>query len=191
MKFENLQQFIDANMINRWKWLREAKTKDVATAMAFEDALKRLTSIEFEPVVSSGQVSEEPHKSRRLHEMFWLGKLGELSLGEPQPAYRAEGHEIAGHPVIPAIFSNIKKLVPDSDWCWSPLGHFGLSFTSKSFFFFWTYYDPAIGFTKIRIGYDDIDAEVIEPKKTTIEKFEEIINYGYEDMLNFWKKDCI
>jgi len=77
MRFENLKQFIDASMINRWKWLREASTEDVATAMNFdedfavevfksvgkqgiialaqspvgnfEEALARLTSIEFEP----------------------------------------------------------------------------------------------------------------------------------------------
>jgi len=80
MRFENLKQFIEANMVNRMKWLREASTEDVATAMefdedfavevfrsvgkqgiidlaqsptgSFEDALARLTSIEFEPYVS-------------------------------------------------------------------------------------------------------------------------------------------
>jgi len=77
MKFDNLQQFTEASMINRAKWLREASTKDVATAMEhdedfrfavfktigkkgiislvksktgnFEEALARLLSIEFEP----------------------------------------------------------------------------------------------------------------------------------------------
>ena len=77
MRFENLKQFIDASMVNRMKWLREAATEDVATAMEFDeefrvevfrsvgkqgiialaqsptgyidDALERLTSIEFEP----------------------------------------------------------------------------------------------------------------------------------------------
>jgi hypothetical protein len=75
MKFETLEQFVNASMINRQKWLREAATKDVATAMAYdedfavavfksvgkkgiialarsktgnyEEALARLTSIEF------------------------------------------------------------------------------------------------------------------------------------------------
>ena len=77
MRFENLKQFIDADMINRMKWLREAATEDVATAMEFDeefrsevfksvgkqgiialmqssignidDSLRRLFSIEFEP----------------------------------------------------------------------------------------------------------------------------------------------
>jgi hypothetical protein len=77
MRFENLKQFIEASLINRVKWLREASTEDVATAMEFDedfrvevfksvgkqgiialaqspigkldDALARLTSIEFEP----------------------------------------------------------------------------------------------------------------------------------------------
>jgi len=77
MKFENLKQFVEASTIDRMKWLREASTEDVATAMdfdedfavavfksvgkqgiidlaqsptgKFDDALARLTSIEFEP----------------------------------------------------------------------------------------------------------------------------------------------
>jgi hypothetical protein len=34
MKFENLKQFIEANTINRMKWLREAEANDLATVMA-------------------------------------------------------------------------------------------------------------------------------------------------------------
>jgi hypothetical protein len=34
MKFENLEQFINASLINKAKWLREADAKDLATVMA-------------------------------------------------------------------------------------------------------------------------------------------------------------
>jgi len=77
MRFENLDKFAEASMINRMKWLREAPSNDVATVMKFnknfaievektigkqvikslskysignyEEALQRLISIEFEP----------------------------------------------------------------------------------------------------------------------------------------------
>jgi len=77
MRFENLDKFSEASMINRMKWLREAPSNDVATVMKFnknfaievektigkqvikslskysignyEEALQRLISIEFEP----------------------------------------------------------------------------------------------------------------------------------------------
>jgi hypothetical protein len=34
MKFENLNQFINASMINKAKWLREANAEDLVTVMA-------------------------------------------------------------------------------------------------------------------------------------------------------------
>jgi len=84
MKFENLEKFSEASMINRMKWLREAPSNDVATAIKFnqnfaievektigkqsikslskypignyEEALQRLILIEFEP---SGLIIKE------------------------------------------------------------------------------------------------------------------------------------
>ena len=77
MRFENLDKFAEASMINRMKWLREAPSNDVATVMKFnknfaievektigkqvikslskysienyEESLQRLILIEFEP----------------------------------------------------------------------------------------------------------------------------------------------
>jgi len=85
MKFESLEQFNEANLANRMKWLREADIKDVATAMEFnrkfrikvfdsvgkegiidlmqspignyEESSTRLLSIEFEPYL--GEVIED------------------------------------------------------------------------------------------------------------------------------------
>ena len=34
MKFDNLDQFLNASVINKMKWLREAEAEDLATIMA-------------------------------------------------------------------------------------------------------------------------------------------------------------
>jgi len=87
MKFENLEQFINASMINKSKWLREAEVEDLATVMAknsdfskavmetvgeegrkalneselldYEKSLLKLTQIEFE--ASKHEVKEFPN----------------------------------------------------------------------------------------------------------------------------------
>ena len=83
MKFSTLEEFINASMINKAKWLREAKVKDLATVMAkhpefsvavkktigqkglkaldkaklvdYETSLSKLMQIEFEPIKMDGE----------------------------------------------------------------------------------------------------------------------------------------
>lgn len=97
MKFDSLKQFTEASLINRAKWLREASTKDVATAMGhdddfrvsvfksvgkkgiislaksktgnYEEALARLLSIEF-----------VPHKQKVKRIVAWVNKADKKQL---------------------------------------------------------------------------------------------------------------
>ena len=144
------------------------------------------------------------NQKQRLREMARLGKLGTLTLGQPTPAFAGKNNIIEGYPIIPEAFKKLKEIIPESDWWWissgtsthnqqgrtQGVGSFEFRFTSKSYFYFKCSYDPMIGFTKIKIGYDDLDTDVTNPNQITIEEIETIINYDYEKMLNFLLDSC-
>jgi len=139
-----------------------------------------------------------------IREMSRLGKFDDLTLGRPNPAFLGDSNEIEGYPTIPKEFENLQRIIPDSDWWWlssgsdvhnkkgstQGVGSFEFRFTSRSFFFFRCIYDPFVGFTKIEIGYDNVDVSISDPKRITIENMEEIVEYRFSEMWNFILKNC-
>jgi len=86
MKFENLEQFINASMINKAKWLREAEVDDLATVMAKHQ--------DFSKVVME-TVGEEGRKALNEAKLFDYDK-SLLKLIEIE--FEASKHEIKEFP---------------------------------------------------------------------------------------------
>ena len=147
-------------------------------------------------------------KFSRLKEMARLGKLGDLDPGKAAPAYEKskDGKKdiLVGNPVIPECFKRLKELIPDSYWWWitsgsnlhnskgstAGLGSFQFRFMIMEYFLINGYYDPLIGFKRIRIGYDDIDTEVEDPSSITIEDIEDFVSSDLEGVINFILEKC-
>jgi hypothetical protein len=132
-----------------------------------------------------------------------LGKLGDLHPGEETPAYEksedGKSDILMGNPVFPGCFKKLKELIPDSDWWWLTSGYcsrnnngstagsggFQFSFMVVDYFLVNGYYDPLAGFTKIKIGYDDVDTEIKKPLSVTIKDIEDFVSSDFEGVVNF------
>jgi len=123
----------------------------------------------------------EGPEHKHLREMAILGELSSLQLGVPVPAYVGKDRRIEGYLTILKIFENLKEIITDSDWWWISSGTdthnrqgrsqgIEFRFTSESYFSFRCIYDLFVGFTKMEIGYDDIDTKVIDPERMTIDR---------------------
>ena len=148
-------------------------------------------------------------KKTHLREMTILGKLRDLNIGQRNPAY-SNKDVIEGNPYLPEEFINFKNLIPDSDWWWlssdsdlhtdlavhntkgstSGEGSFQFRFMLNKYFLFICSYDHYIGFTKIKIGFDDIDIEVSNPKSISVSDMENFLTSKSEDVLNFFLGKC-
>jgi hypothetical protein len=141
--------------------------------------------------------------SYRLREMSRLGKLDELKIGQRNPAYTRD-NEVEGNPFLPEELMNFQDLIPNSEWWWissgtnthnnkgstSGEGSFEFRFLLNNYFQFICSYDSYIGFTKIKIGFDNIDVTISDPKEITINKMEEIISLNSDKILIFIKENC-
>jgi hypothetical protein len=147
-------------------------------------------------------------ESNRLRWIAKLGRLGDLHPGEETPAYgKSEDGKsdiLMGNPVIPGCFKKLKELIPDSDWWWLTSGYcsrsykgstadsggFQFSFMVVDYFLVCAYYDPLAGFTKIKIGYDDVDTEIKEPLSVTVKDIEDFVSSDFESVVKFIVEKC-
>jgi len=161
--------------------------------------------MEFNKLFEKVLEESHPNNLKPLREMSKLGRFRDLRVGHRNPAYYGNTNKVEGNPVIPEKFRNLQQIIPDSDWWWISsgsrnhnkkqssigTGSFEFRFISTAFFHFVCNYDHLIGFTKIGIGYDDIDTKVEIPNQITIERMEEIVQYNYNEMLSFILEYCI
>jgi len=147
-------------------------------------------------------------ESCRLRWIAKLGKLGNLQPGEITPVYEksedGKSDILMGSPVLPGCFMKLKELIPDSDWWWLTSGYrsrdykgstdgsggFQFQFMVKDYFLVYGYYDPLAGFTKIRIGYDDVDTEIKDPSSVTVKDIEDFVSSNIKGVINFIVEKC-
>jgi hypothetical protein len=144
-----------------------------------------------------------------LREMAKLGHLKSLHIDTLIPAYSGNTKTVEGYTKIPKEFEKLQaKDINDSIWWWVSscpendrilhnnqgsnlgLGHFQFTIESESFFHFYCLYDPIIGFTLIRITYDDFNCEVLDPKAVTVDSFVKLLRSNYFEVLSYMRNNC-